>query len=419
MILLTAALSLVSALGVTGQRVQIYTILTILLLVTFSYALFSWQSFTERERSIHQLRPFISSQRLFESILTTSQAPQPDFDLSQPFSALCRDVLGASQASLVPLGSLAAFGALPLHYPANASLNLPALPELIGHFTSPEMAGIPLDPGQRGGFLWVAPLWSERGLIGLFFLGEKKDKSFYSLEEIEIARASGERLADIQATAELARRLITLQRQRLAESQVLDHQTRRILHDEVLPRLHALMLELSGKEDNASIQAMGELHRMISDLLRELPSIPAPEISRLGLFEALQQVIQGELRGAYDLVTWAISPEAEAGLQKISPLNTEVIYYAAREVLRNAARHARDDRSGAPLHLCVEAAWEDGLRLSIQDDGVGLSPSTAKGGSGQGLTLHSTMMAVIGGSLSIESTPGVSTRVVLRLKVEG
>jgi signal transduction histidine kinase len=419
MVLLTAALSLICALGVTRQPTQIFTILVLLVLTTSSYAMFSWQSFSERDRSIRQLRPFVASQRLFESILTSSTAQQPDIDWIEPFTALCRDVLGASQASLVPLGSLAAFGAAPLHYPVQTNPRLPATPDLIQRFTSPEMAGIALDPTQDEGFRWATPLWSERGLTGILFLGEKRDRSVYSMEEIEIARASGERLADLRASAELSRRLMALQRQRLAQNQVLDHQTRRLLHDEVLPRLHTLMLEMSGQDSRSNIQALGNLHRMISDLLRELPASTAPELARLGLFGAYHQVVEGELQGAFDEVTWRISPEAEERARKIPELQMEIIYYAGREVLRNAARHGRDRRSGAPLEICVNAAWESGLILSIEDDGVGLNGSPSPSSSGQGLTLHSTMMAVIGGSLSVESTPGVSTKVVLRwLNVE-
>ena len=47
------------------------------------------------------------------------------------------------------------------------------------------------------------PLWSERGLIGVLLLGEKRDGGLYTQEEIEIARASGERLIDTQASAEM------------------------------------------------------------------------------------------------------------------------------------------------------------------------------------------------------------------------
>jgi hypothetical protein len=36
-------------------------------------------------------------------------------------------------------------------------------------------------------------------------------------------------------------------------------------------------------------------------------------------------------------------------------------------------------------------------------------------GGGQGLALHSTLMAVLGGALVVESTPKTSTRVILTL----
>src|SRR5439155_25530159 len=103
---------------------------------------------------------------------------------------------------------------------------------------------IALEPARYGDATWAVPLWSERGLIGVLLLGEKRNGGLYTQEEIEIARASGERLIDTQASAEMARRLMALQRQRLMESQVVDRRTRRMLHDDVLPRIHAAILAL-------------------------------------------------------------------------------------------------------------------------------------------------------------------------------
>lgn len=60
---------------------------------------------------------------------------------------------------------------------------------------------------------------------------------------MEIARASCERLLDTRASAEMARRLLALQR-RLVESQVVDRRTRRVLHDDVLPQVQAALLAL-------------------------------------------------------------------------------------------------------------------------------------------------------------------------------
>ena len=107
---------------------------------------------------------------------------------------------------------------------------------------------LPLDPARWGGAVWAVPLWSERGLIGVLLLGEKRDGGLYSQEEIEIARASGERIIDTKASAEMAQRLMALQRRRLAESQVLDRRARRVLHDDVLPLLHTAMLALMSGE---------------------------------------------------------------------------------------------------------------------------------------------------------------------------
>ena len=42
---------------------------------------------------------------------------------------------------------------------------------------------------------------------------------------------------------------------------------------------------------------------------------------------------------------------------------------------------------------------------------------TGCAGNGQGLALHSTLMAVVGGSLALETMPGQGTRVVLAVGV--
>ena len=107
----------------------------------------------------------------------------------------------------------------------------------------------------------------------------------------------------------------------------------------------------------------------------------------------------------------------------IPDLTAEVLFYAAREAIRNAARYGRGRDTTRPLHLRVAAAWHDsglsGLEVLIEDDGVGLGGEDEENeGGGQGLALHSTMMAVVGGSLAVESLPDVFTRVSLVLPRE-
>jgi signal transduction histidine kinase len=60
-----------------------------------------------------------------------------------------------------------------------------------------------------------------------------------------------------------------------------------------------------------------------------------------------------------------------------------------------------------------------GLEILIEDDGVGLGVEDGVNeGGGQGLALHSTMMAVVGGSLAAESLADAYTRVSLILPRE-
>ena len=92
-----------------------------------------------------------------------------------------------------------------------------------------------------------------------------------------------------------------------------------------------------------------------------------------------------------------------------------MLFYAAREALRNAARHGRGDDGNRPLRLAFGVAWRAGIEIAIEDDGVGLTGSQPDETSGQGLALHSTMMAVVGGTLAVESAPGAYTRVALTL----
>jgi hypothetical protein len=279
-VILAAGFGVTVGLALVLHLRPIYSVLLTTLVMTAFYALSSWRAFAERERYMRSLRPFVASQQLYEHLLTPSAAPA-ETDVAGPFRALCENVLSTRRAYLVAVGPLAPLVGPPLAYPASASANLPPLTPLMARFDSPQTMIQSIDPAQSAGTHWAVPLWSERGLIGVLLLGEKSDGGLYSQEEIEIARASGERLIDTQASAEMARRLMALQRQRLAETQVVDRQTRRALHDDVLPRLHAAMLSLNGQSHSAeALTLLGDAHRQIAELLRAMPSARAPEVAR-------------------------------------------------------------------------------------------------------------------------------------------
>ncbi|HXV41498.1 MAG TPA: hypothetical protein VEC96_00415, partial [Anaerolineae bacterium] len=357
-VILAAGYGVVVGGTIAIQLRPIYSLLLTTILMIAFYALFSWRSFVERDYYMNRLRPFVASQRLYEHLLAATPSTEEELAGPNPFQALCADVLGARLAYLIPLGSLAPLIGATLTYPDNA----PALPhshlppEVHGGDPlltdlSPQTMCLPLDPAHYGGALWAVPLWSERGLIGLLLLGEKRDGGLYTQEEMEIARASGERLIDTQASVELARRLMALQRQRLTQTQILDRQTRRVLHDDILPSLHTAMLMLTADRrpptaDNlqpptsnlqSPISLLTDIHHQISDLLHEMPAVVASEVSRLGLVAALRRAVDDELGWAFDEVVWRVEPEAEEKARAIPALTAEVLFYAARDAIRNAA----------------------------------------------------------------------------------
>jgi signal transduction histidine kinase len=431
-VVLAVGYSLIVAWSITIQLRPIYSLLLSMLLMVVFYALLGWRTYTERERFIGSLRPFVVHPRLYDEILASErkQSGTREEEVNGPFQVLCTDILEASQACLVPLGVLAPLSSTPLIYPKESRILLQDLSEVVARLGSPSELGIPLPPNDYAGMVFALSLWSERGLIGILLLGEKQSGGLYTQEEIEIARAVGEHLMDTRASVEMARRLIGLQRQRITQSQILDQQTRRVVHDEILPLVHTSMLSLAdstgetGGEIPDTISLLEEIHRQLSDLLRATPVISAAKVSQLGLIRALRHTIDVELHGLFDEVTWEIHPEGVRKSEELPALVAEVLFFASREAVRNAARHGRQKDAGARLCLSIGLKYQNDLEITIEDNGAGFASgelgelsevgSTA-GSSGQGLALHSTMMAVIGGYLTVESVPRQRTRVTLKL----
>jgi signal transduction histidine kinase len=85
------------------------------------------------------------------------------------------------------------------------------------------------------------------------------------------------------------------------------------------------------------------------------------------------------------------------------------LYFVAVEALVNAQKHASAERLSVRLHK-----QGPHLQLEIADDGRGLPPGHPRG---LGLTNMKDRVAVLGGSLEIESRPGLGTRVIARVAV--
>lgn len=405
-VLLAAGYGAVVSWTLAIQLRPVYSLLLTTLLMVLFYALYSWRTFVERERFMARLRPFVTTQNLVAHFL--SDAGDPNFQAAALFHAICRDILNASRARLIPLGSLVALAGKGLHYPPGDSALTLQPP------TTLDKAIMPLSPDANDGYCWAVPLWTERGLIGALMLGAKQGGGVYTQDEIDIAQTGSERVIDMLASEKMARSLVELQRQRIAQTRILDLTARRTLHDQVLPSIHTAILDLSAPAKQQpgianAMQTLTDAHRQIANLIRDIPAVPVTETAPLDIPNALHRLIDREFSTVFSSIQWqgtlALSAE---------PLVSEVILGAVRELVRNAAVHGRGGDSGRALNLTITLADEPDFVIRVRDDGVGLSQSQASV-SGSGLALHSTLLALINGQLSIQSHEDGGTCAEIRL----
>jgi signal transduction histidine kinase len=421
LILVLAVLSsAIAGLTFAAQANPVFTIVVLTVLAASSYAVLGWRSYAERQAQAEELRLLVSSEHAFDALLSPQRGETSG--AREPFVALCRDVLGAQCAYLLPSRVLSSLVGGPLSYPPGRPVDF-EIDDLFARLGASDSMIVAVDPDRLGGAACAVPLRTSRGLAGVLLLGAKSDGGLYSQEEIEIAGAAGERLLDTLAVLSLAQRLLSLQRDRFIQTQVLDTQSRRLLHDDILPSLHAAMLSLpaaaeGGPQTADALAQLAEVHQRLSALLREMPIGRASQIADLGLFGALREAVQTEFARDFDSVEWQVEQEADERTASLPTLTADVVFYAAKEVIRNAARHGRGADPARSLRLRVQAAWRDGLQLSIADDGVGLVSAGPTDPEGHGLALHSTMLAVIGGSLVTGPDAAPGTEVTIHLPAE-
>ncbi|MGE3801240.1 MAG: sensor histidine kinase [Candidatus Kapaibacterium sp.] len=390
----------------------IYGVLGSIVGLAVLYALFTRRYSRERDQYLDDLRSFLHLAK--ES--SGKSERKIGSEAVHSFHLLCRDVLNTRGGWILLLRSEVPL----LAFPDDTS---PPLKDLLPLQLTPETLAITLPSTEaiEGEYI-VTGLWSRGTLSGWLVLDEKEDRGLYTREELELARAACENVVEIVEREEMADRLARLQGERLSENRVNEIRVRRLLHDEVLPQIHAALLSLNGTADRAeAISSLGEVHRSISDLLRDFPVSIVDLIERSGFVHAFQRLFQTEFKDVFANLHWEVKESVDAPLRLLSPLATETLFQAGREAVRNAARYAGgEDRSRrVDLWMTIHVVDSEGrVEMVIEDNGVGFHSSTRSVGSGQGLKLHQAMMEMVGGSMNVEMTERGGTCVQLQLPAE-
>jgi signal transduction histidine kinase len=401
------------ALLYTAPIPPIYSLMLTAILAVIAYALFNWRQYVEHAEFMQRLDPFVKSLHLHDHLLSSgADSWTESHDL---FTALCRDALGAERACLIFAGAMPAAG-----------------PQRLDYQWRPEYDTVLMRPiGDRGEWArldsdyWVWPLADSRGAIGRLILGPRIGSSEYTVQELQVAAACAERILDALAGEQLARVAVNLLQQRIAQVQVMSTQHKRILHDEVLPQIHLALLKVEGlravgqtssteRLDEAA-GALMQAHRRLSGLVREMSNAAPTRLESEGLIAALRSALDHDFHDSFDGLDWRVEPGAIERARQLPLFVSEVIFYAAQEALRNAARHGRGAEANRKLRLEVTIRNGSGLTIVIGDDGVGRAANRADGEAGSGLAFHSTMLAVVGGTLSVQDRSGGGTQVVIAI----
>ena len=167
------------------------------------------------------------------------------------------------------------------------------------------------------------------------------------------------------------------------------------------------LLERRAAGDPALVGEIGELKRLADGILEDTHSLavnlrPA-SLDRLGLAAALHQYADQFAREQ------GIRVQVELAALKgihLAPETETTLYRIGQEALSNVAEHAH------AASVCVIATYHAGqLTIVIEDDGAGFDVAEAIRLGRLGMLSMRERAKMVGGSLTIESTPGCGTTV--------
>ena len=283
------------------------------------------------------------------------------------------------------------------------------IPDIARH---PETHGFPPHHPPMHSLLGV-PIEIAGGIVGNFYLTEKEGAAEFSEADQELV----ERFAAHAGIAIQNARL----HQEVQKLAIVDERLRisRDLHDGIIQSIYAVSLsledvpELIDEDRDVALdrvdRAIDRLHTTIGDIRTFIVGL-GPE-SGGGLKGALESMARELLAGSDIDVTLDLEAASELD-GRLSPEAAHELSQIAREAVSNVARHSRATHAA----LAVDVAG-DVATIRVEDDGAGFDPQQPLGSAHFGIPNLKDRAAAIAGSLTIDSGPGMGTRIIVRLPI--
>jgi len=250
--------------------------------------------------------------------------------------------------------------------------------------------------------------------IGLILVGDKlvPDRRFSS-EDLRLAEAFASRAS---VAVDQARRIQRDALRRVVRAQ--EDERRRLareLHDETGQALTSILLGLKSLEELDDVSALGEAVAA----LRERVVATLQDVRRLAVELRPAALDDFGLEAALERLTAGFAEQTGMKVELESRLHDDrlheevetVLYRIVQEALTNIAKHSE---AGRVSIVVTQKAGSVGA--IIEDDGRGFDPGSDVDG-GIGLIGMRERVALLDGSLAIESAPGRGTTLVVEVPV--
>ena len=281
------------------------------------------------------------------------------------------------------------------------------IPSIADH---PDSSGFPAHHPPMTSFLGV-PVSARGQPVGNLYLTDKRSAAEFSTADLRLvelfARHAGIAIDNARLNAQARRLAVAEERERIG----------RDLHDGIIQSLYAVGLSLEDVPEmmtDAPDEASGRVDTAIESInlaIRDIRNFIyglRPEAVDGSQVVAGIAALAEELRhGGLVEIEIDLDPSADPGL---TPEAGSELLNLVREALSNAARHAHANRLGIELRM-----EGDHTILTVADDGVGFDVDRKVADDHHGLANMRTRAGAIGGDLEVHSSPGMGTRIVLRL----
>lgn len=224
---------------------------------------------------------------------------------------------------------------------------------------------------------------------------------------------------DVTESKYAAEAIRALLREALTAQELERGRIARELHDEIVQTLTTLLVDLRAVEESQDLgQALGatsKLRRLGSVALEGVKCISRglrPSVlDDLGLEDALERLgLDVSQANGFVVDVHATGPR----LPRLPEELETALYRVAQEALTNASKHA----SPKAVSILVYRS-QDELRLLIEDDGKGFDATEAFSAAKLGLAGMHERVYLVGGSVTIESSPGHGTTICVSVPLPG